>query len=216
MNIIDTSAISKNSSSNNLIENIPLFKIESISYQITVDDFTDVIFQSPASVENFKNFEICNKKNIYSMGRSTEKALLRKDIISMIPKIPGSSGLKELIGEEIQKQKFLIIKGRGGLSDIEDYINKNESYCENIICYERKRLDSYDLIKNRFSAADAVIFTSVYGAKIFFENLYVINKKTTFFCISKRIKEHVSLMGHQAKIIDYFSDNLYAELKKAI
>ena len=216
MNIIDTSAISKNSSSNNLIENIPLFKIESISYQISVDDFTDVIFQSPASVENFKNFEICNKKNIYSMGRSTEKALLRKGIISMIPNIPGSSGLKELIGEEIQKQKFLIIKGRSGLSDIEDYINKNESYCENIICYERKRFDSYDLIKNRFSAADAVIFTSVYGAKIFFENLYEVNRKISFFCISQRIKKQIDLMGYETKIINYFSDNLYLEIEKAI
>ena len=102
------------------------------------------------------------------------------------------------------------------MNDIQNYISEHGSHCENIICYKRKKLDSYDLIKNKFNKADAVIFTSVYGAKIFFENLYEINKKTTFFCISKRIKEHISSMGHQAKIIDYFSDNLYSEVKKAI
>ena len=102
------------------------------------------------------------------------------------------------------------------MSDIEDYINKNESYCENIICYERKRFDSYDLIKNRFSAADAVIFTSVYGAKIFFENLYEVNRKISFFCISQRIKKQIDLMGYETKIINYFSDNLYLEIEKAI
>ena len=216
MNIIDTSSKSKEYASNNLIEHIPLFKTESINYETVVDDFTDVIFQSIASVENFKNFEICTKKNIYSMGESTKKALLKKGLSSVIPKIPGSSGLKKLIGKEIQKQRFLIIKGEDGLNDIQNYISEHGSHCENIICYKRKKLDSYDLIKNKFNKADAVIFTSVYGAKIFFENLYEINKKTTFFCISKRIKEHVSLMGHQAKIIDYFSDNLYSEVKKAI
>lgn len=216
MNIIDTSSKTKEYTSNNLIEHIPLFKIEFINYETVVDDFTDVIFQSIASVENFKNFEICTKKNIYSMGESTKKALLKKGLSSIIPKIPGSSGLKKLIGEEIQKQRFLIIKGEDGLNDIENYISEQGSYCKNIICYKRKQFDSYDLIKDKFSEADGVIFTSVYGAKIFFENLYGNNKKATFFCISKRIKEHVGLMGHQAKIINYFSDNLYAEVKKAI
>ena len=216
MNIIDTSSKTKEYTSNNLIEHIPLFKIEFINYETVVDDFTDVIFQSIASVENFKNFEICTKKNIYSMGESTKKALLKKGLSSIIPKIPGSSGLKKLIGEEIQKQRFLIIKGEDGLNDIENYISEQGSYCKNIICYKRKQFDSYDLIKDKFSEADGVIFTSVYGAKIFFENLYGNNKKATFFCISKRIKEHVGLMGHQAKIINYFSDNLYSEVKKAI
>ena len=56
MNIIDTSSKSKKYTSNNLIEHIPLFKTESINYETVVDNFTDVIFQSIASVENFKNF----------------------------------------------------------------------------------------------------------------------------------------------------------------
>jgi uroporphyrinogen-III synthase len=184
--------------------------------RLSLDDFTDVIFQSIASVENFKNFEICTKKNIYSIGESTKKALSEKGIHSMIPKASGSSGLIKLIGKEIQKQRFIIIKGEDGLNDIEDYINEQGSHCENIICYKRKELDSYDLIKNKFNKADAVIFTSVYGAKIFFENLYEDDKNITFFCISKRIKEQIDLMGFEARIINYFSDNLYLEVKKAI
>ena len=216
MNIIDTSSKSKDYASNNLIEHIPLFEIESINYEIVVDDYTDIIFQSIASVENFKNFEICDKKNIYSIGESTKKALSEKGIHSMIPKASGSSGLIKLIGKEIQKQKFIVIKGKDGLSDIEDYINEHGSHCENIICYKRRELDSYDLIKNKFNKADVVIFTSVYGAKIFFENIYEDDKNITFFCISKRIKEQIDLMGFEARIINYFSDNLYLEVEKAI
>ena len=68
MNIIDTSSKSKEYASNNLIEHIPLFKTESINYETVVDDFTDVIFQSIASVENFKNFEICTKKKYLFHG----------------------------------------------------------------------------------------------------------------------------------------------------
>jgi uroporphyrinogen-III synthase len=68
----------KEYTSNNLIEHIPLFKTESINYESVVDDFTDVIFQSIASVENFKNFEICTKKNIYSMGESTKNGTSKK------------------------------------------------------------------------------------------------------------------------------------------
>jgi uroporphyrinogen-III synthase len=150
------------------------------------------------------------------MGESTKKALLKKGLRSAIPKIPGSSGLKKLIGKEIQKQRFLIIKGEDGLNDIQNYISKQGSHCENIICYKRRELDSYDLIKNKFNKADAVIFTSVYGAKVFFENIYEDDKNIIFFCISKRIKEQIDLMGFETRIINYFSDNLYLELKKAI
>ena len=150
------------------------------------------------------------------MGESTKKALSEKGIHSMIPKTSGSSGLIKLIGKDIQKQKFIVIKGKDGLSDIEDYINEHGSHCENIICYKRRKLDSYDLIKNKFNKADVVIFTSVYGAKIFFENIYEDDKNIIFFCISKRIKEQIDLMGFETRIINYFSDNLYLEVKKAI
>ena len=216
MNIIDTSSNSKILYSSNLIKNVPLFKIKLLNYQIPVENFTDVIFQSVASVENFKNFEMCINKNIFSMGKSTKKALAVKDIISKCPPTPGSSGLIKLLGKKIQKQRFLIIKGKDGLSDIENFINAQGSFCKKIICYERNEFDTYNLIKDQFNAAEAVIFTSVFSAKIFFDNIYKSDRKISFFCISKRIKEQIYLMGYDAKIIDYFSDNLYNEIEKAI
>ena len=117
---------------------------------------------------------------------------------------------------KIQKQRFLIIKGKDGLSDIENFINAQGSFCKKIICYERNEFDTYNLIKNQFNSAEAVIFTSVFSAQIFFDNIYKSDRKISFFCISKRIKEQIYLMGYDAKIIDYFSDNLYNEIEKAI
>ena len=216
MNIIDTSSNGKISYSSNYIKNVPLFKIKLLNYQIPAENFTDVIFQSVASVENFKNFEICIDKNIFSMGESTKKALAVNDIISRCPPTPGSSGLAKLLGKKIQKQKFLIIKGKDGLSDIENFINAQGSFCKKIVCYERKEFDAYNSIKNQFNSAEAVIFTSVFSAQIFFDNIYKSDRKMSFFCISKRIKEQIYLMGFEAKIIDYFSDNLYNEIDKAI
>ena len=216
MNIIDTSSNSKISYSSNLIKNVPLFEIKLLNYQIPVEDFTDVIFQSVASVENFKNFEMCIGKNIFSMGESTKKALAVKDIVSKCHPIPGSSGLAGLLGKEIQKQRFLIIKGKDGLSDIENFINAQGSFCKKIICYERNEFDTYNLIKNQFDSAEAVIFTSVFSAQIFFNNIYKSDRKISFFCISKRIKEQIYIMGYDAKIIDYFSDNLDYEIEKSI
>ena len=216
MNIIDTSSNSKISYSSNLIKNVPLFEIKLLNYQVPVEDFTDVIFQSVASVENFKNFEICIGKNIFSMGDSTKKALAVKDIVSKCPPIPGSSGLTRLLGKEIQKKRFLIIKGKDGLSDIENFINAQGSYCKKIICYERNEFDTYNLVKNKFDSAEAVIFTSVFSAQIFFNYIYKSDRKISFFCISKRIKEQIYIMGYEAKIIDYFSDNLDYEIEKSI
>ena len=66
MNIIDTSSSSLIANKEEMIKNIPLFNIRPINYLLPEGIFTDVIFQSTASVKNFKNFEICNKKNIYT------------------------------------------------------------------------------------------------------------------------------------------------------
>ena len=57
MNIIDTSSSPLIANEDEMIKNIPLFKIRPINYLLPRDIFTDVIFQSTASVKNFKNFE---------------------------------------------------------------------------------------------------------------------------------------------------------------
>ena len=102
------------------------------------------------------------------------------------------------------------------MNDIENFINEQGSYSESIICYERKSIDGFDNIKNKFDTADAIIFTSVYGAKIFFNNLYDLKNKTIFLSISDRIKKEISAMGFESKTIDYFSNDLHLEIKKAI
>ena len=48
MNIIDTSTNSKNSSLDNSIENIPIFEIEPVEYEVLDSLITDIIFQSVA------------------------------------------------------------------------------------------------------------------------------------------------------------------------
>ena len=71
MNIIDTSTNSKNSSLDNSIENIPLFEIEPLEYEFLDTSITDIIFQSVASVKNFKHFEICKRINAVSYTHLT-------------------------------------------------------------------------------------------------------------------------------------------------
>ena len=68
MNIIDTSSSPLIANEEEMIKNIPLFKIRPINYLLPEGIFTDVIFQSTASVKNFKNFEICNKKKYIYNG----------------------------------------------------------------------------------------------------------------------------------------------------
>ena len=115
MNIIDTSTNSKNSSLDNSIKNIPLFKIEPVEYKVLNTLITDIIFQSVASVKNFNHFEICKRINVFAMGESTKRALDKIGINSTTPEIPGSSSLKELLGKKLIKRKFAIVKGLDGL-----------------------------------------------------------------------------------------------------
>ena len=75
MNIIDTSTNIKDSSLDNSIENVSLFKIEPIKYEISDSLITDIVFQSVASVKHFKHFEMCKRINVFAMGESTQRAL---------------------------------------------------------------------------------------------------------------------------------------------
>ena len=214
MNIIDTSTNSKNSSLDNLIENIPIFEIEPVEYEVLDSLITDIIFQSVASVENFKNFEICKRINVFAMGESTKRALDKIGINSTTPEIPGSSGLIELLGKKLIKRKFAIVKGLDGLEEVHDHIIKYGADAENIVCYKRKKFLNYIEIRKKFIKADVVIFSSTFAAEIFFENIYITNNTISFMCISERIKEYINKLGHEAKTINYFSEDLYDEIKK--
>ena len=216
MNIIDTSTNSKNSSLDNSIKNIPLFKIEPVEYKVLNTLITDIIFQSVASVKNFKNFEICKRINVFAMGESTKRALDKIGINSTTPEIPGSSGLIELLGKKLIKRKFAIVKGLDGLEEVHDHIIKHGADAENIVCYKRKKFLNYMEIREKFIEADVVIFSSTYAAEIFFKNIHIANNTMSFICISERIKEYINNLGYEAKIINYFSDNLINEIKKVI
>ena len=216
MNIVDTSTSSKNSSLDNSIKNIPLFEIEPVEYKVLDTLITDIIFQSVASVKNFKNFEICRRINVLAMGESTQRALDKIGINSTSPEIPGSSGLIKLLGKKLIKRKFAIVKGLDGLEEVHDHIIKYDADAENIVCYKRKKFLNYMEICEKFIGADIVIFSSTFAAKIFFENIYIANNTMSFVCISERIKEYINKLGYEAKTINYFSEDLFNEIKKAI
>ncbi len=216
MNIVDTTTNLKDSSLDNSIENIPLFEIEPVEYEISDSLITDIIFQSMASVKHFKHFEICKRVNVFAMGESTKRALEKIGINSNSPGIPGSSGLKELLGKKLVKRKFAIVKGSDGLDEAHDHITKYGAYAENIVCYKRKKFFSYEDIRQKFNKAEIVIFSSTFAAEIFFENIYITNSEISFVCISERIKEYINNLGYKAKTINYFSNDLLNEIKKTI
>ena len=216
MNIIDTrsnTAFSSHKKGN--IKNIPLFDLKGIAYSLSSQDFTDIIFQSISSVEFLKEKEQLIGKNIYAMGPSTKNFLSQKGFDSICPDIPGSKELTKLLPKS-ESHKFLIVKGADGLSDVFDYLYKNKNKVEEIICYERVKFKSYDNVKEPFLKADAVIFSSIFSAKIFFEEIYSCDVKAKLFGISDRIINYISDIGYESKLLDYFSDNIVKSIKNSI
>jgi len=215
MNIIDTrSNIAFSNHKKGNIKNIPLFELESFEYSLPSKDFTDIIFQSIPSVEFFKEKDLLINKDIYAMGPSTKNFLLQKGFDSICPAIPGSKELIKLLPNNLNNNKFLIVKGYDGLSDIFDYLYKNN--VEEISCYKRVKFKSYDDVKESFLKADAVIFSSTFGAQIFFEEIYSSDVKAKLFGISNRIINYISDIGYESKFIDYFANDIAESIKNSI
>ena len=99
MNIIDISSKSKISDSNSFIENIPLFKIKPMNYNLPSFEFTNVIFQSMASVENFKHFEIMSKFCNFHRRADREDFWARKVTVPETTEI-------QLVPRSVKVQKF--------------------------------------------------------------------------------------------------------------
>ena len=78
MNIIETRAIKNNKKENSTIKNIPLFSIEKIKYSLEDLDFKNIIFQSSAAVEYFKELSILKDKKVFAMGGGTKETLAKK------------------------------------------------------------------------------------------------------------------------------------------
>ncbi len=216
MNIIDTrSNIAFSNHKKGTIKNIPLFELKSSEYLLPSKDFTDIIFQSIPSVEFFKEKDHLINKDIYTMGPSTKNFLLQKGFNSICPTIPGSKELIKLL-PNLNNNKYLIVKGDDGLSDIFDYLYKNKNNVEEISCYKRVKFKSYDYVKESFLKADAVIFSSTFGAQIFFEEIYSSDVKAKFFGISDRIKNYVCDLGYKCKFVEAFDQDVVISIKNSI
>ncbi len=159
MNIIDTS--SGNSSmhkSCGSIKNIPLFKTKEIQYHIDIHKFENIIFQSISSAAFFNELDSLKNKNVFSMGKSTQDYLSKQGVKSVCPSIPGSEELKKLLSKNKKSGNYLIVKGENGLSETSNYLNSSNEYVEEINCYKRFKLESYENVRNEFYNADAIIF----------------------------------------------------------
>ena len=98
MNIIDTRAEGSEDKDTKL-QNVSLFKLKPVKYDLLIDDFTDVVFQSTPAVNFFNDHSKLFDKNIFSMGESTKQSLLDKGLDSTNPNIPGSLELNALIND---------------------------------------------------------------------------------------------------------------------
>lgn len=216
MNIIDTRAEGSEDKDTKL-QNVSLFKLKPVEYDLLIDDFTDVVFQSTPAVNFFNDHSKLFDKNIFSMGESTKQSLLDKGLDSTNPNIPGSLELNALIKNTLSPDKrFLIVKGKEGLSDISDFLKKKNILVSELICYERLKFKSYKSIKKQFNEADAIIFPSTFSAQIFFKEIYTSKLKASYFGISPRIIKYIKQLGYHADLIDYFNGNIERQIRDFI
>ena len=198
------------------IKNIPLFKTKEIQYHIDIHKFENIIFQSMSSAAFFNELESLKNKNVFSMGKSTQDYLSKQGVKSVCPSIPGSEELKKLLSKNKKSGNYLIVKGENGLSETSNYLNSSNEYVEEINCYKRFKLESYENVRNEFYDADAIIFPSTYAFKIFFEEIYSTKVKAKLFGISKRIIDYISSYDLDSDFIDYFSKDITESIKDSI
>jgi uroporphyrinogen-III synthase len=216
MNIIDTRAkgnfefVKMNS-----IKNIPLFKLVPIEYSLKDRNFQNVIFQSSPAVENFKDINSLQDKQIFAMGKGTEATLLQSNLVAKVPNSPGSDGLMATIKENSKGDDYLIIKGEGGLDQIENELKEMGKNVKQICCYKREKFKNYDYVKKDFENANIIIFPSKFSAEIYFEEIN-FNDNKIFLGISPRIIKYVESLGFEIKLLDYFSNDLEEKIKDII
>ena len=114
------------------------------------------------------------------------------------------------------RDSYLIVKGENGLNEILNYLNSSNEYVEEINCYKRFKLESYENVRNEFYDADAIIFPSTYAFKIFFEEIHSTRVKAKLFGISKRIIDYISSYDLESDLIDYFSKDITESIKDSI
>ena len=213
MKIIDTRPIENLSQSNEIL-NIPLYDIKSLDQVISISKYENIIFQSPIAVKNFRCIKDLESKRIISMGPGTSTELKKFGYIAEQPKTEfNSKGVIDLLLKGEILGKTLVVKGKGGLSEIANYLNSASFETDEINVYVRKSFECYKDLRDKFLDCDAVIFTSSLSVDLYFKNLFQKNEKVTYFPISERIKSAINSYGHEAKTINYFAENLMEEIK---
>ena len=210
MNIIDTST---NFLFKPGINNIPLFEINKIEHADLSSGKEFVIFQSPSAVKNYTFLVKLANKKIIAMGPGTQKALHEKGLDSTLPEKYSSNGIIKYLESDFNANNVLIVKGEGGVDNIEEYIARHGGDVESISVYRRNVFKDYTQIGNDYLNADAIIFTSTMAVKIYFEKIYQNKVDTRFYSISNRIKRKIQEYDLKAITLDYFSDNLLDEIK---
>ena len=210
MNIIDTST---NFLFKPGINNIPLFAIDKIEHADLSSGKEFVIFQSPSAVKNYTFLVKLANKKIIAMGPGTQKALHEKGLDSTLPEKYSSAGIIKYLESDFNANNVLIVKGEGGVDNIEEYIARRGGDVESISVYRRNVFEDYTQIRNDYLNADAIIFTSTMAVKIYFEKIYQNKVDTRFYSISNRIKRKIQEYDLKAITLDYFSDNLLDEIK---
>ena len=215
MRIIDTRPFAERRSES--ISNVPLYDVKALDHIINLENYRNIIFQSAHAVKNFGRLKELNKKRILAIGPATSKELKKSGYIAEQPKEEFNS--KGVISHLIKtgvEGNTLVVKGKGGLSEISDYLNSASFKTDEVDCYVREPYASYDQLKKDFTNCDAVIFTSVLSVEIFFQHIFQRKKKIVFLPISSRIKHAIESYGHNATVINYFSKNLDEEINSIL
>ena len=147
---------------------LPSIRIVNKRVNFNSKEFTDFVFTSKYAVESLfadhSSKELIDK-NVYSIGKTTAKHLLKYGLNAKYSQKYNSAELFKLIQQEnhLGKRKFAIVSGVGG----NDYLEKNVrkfSQCQKIKVYERIFEDKEALYREYqqvyFSSEPKVIITT--------------------------------------------------------
>ncbi len=213
MKIIDTKPYPAAHECNEIV-NIPLYKICKVKQIVNLSNYHNIIFQSPSAVLNFDQISLLESKRIIAMGPGTSNQLRKHSYIAEIPDNEFNfEGIINLLNKSELTGKTLVIKGEGGLSNISDYLNSASFKTDELNTYNRQKFESYEDIKKQFIGIDFVIFSSAFAVEIFFEHIQNDQEKTKFLAVSKRIQGVIESFKKESKVINYFSNDLFNEIK---
>ncbi|RPG44291.1 MAG: uroporphyrinogen-III synthase [Gammaproteobacteria bacterium TMED112] len=196
------------------IVNIPLYKICKVKQIINLNNYRNIIFQSPSAVLNFEKINLLEERRIISMGPGTSKQLKKYGYVAETPdKEYSSEGVINLLNKTELSGRTLVIKGEGGLSSISKYLNSASLKTDELNTYNRQKFTNYTDIKKRFSGAGFVIFSSSLSVEIYFEHIYSGNETSKFLAVSNRVQDVIEKYKQESAVINYFSNNLINEIK---